>query len=74
MPRMGALEREETRSLILICRGERNTYKQILSVVNENLKKYNNTLSPKGLLKIIQRTKDDAQEWLQIFQWAKMRM
>jgi hypothetical protein len=39
MPRMGALEREETRSLILICRARGYNYKQILSVVNDNLKK-----------------------------------
>ena len=71
MPRMGALEREETKSLILICRARGYNYKQILSVVNDNLKKYNNTLSPKGLLKIIQRTKDDAQEWLRNLSMGK---
>ena len=47
MPRMGALEREETRSLILVCRARGYNHKQILSVVNDNLKKYNNTLSEK---------------------------
>ena len=71
MPRMGALEREETKSLILICRARGYNYKQILSVVNDNLKKYNNTLSPKGLLKIIQKTKDDAQEWLRNLSMGK---
>ena len=64
MPRMGALEREETKSLILVCRARGYNHKQILSVVNDNLRKYNNTLSEKGLLNIIQKTKDDAQEWL----------
>jgi hypothetical protein len=44
MPRMGALEREETRSLILVCRARGYNHKQILSVVNDNLKKYNNTV------------------------------
>ena len=61
---MGALEREETKSLILVCRARGYNHKQILSVVNDNLRKYNNTLSEKGLLNIIQKTKDDAQEWL----------
>jgi hypothetical protein len=64
MPRMGALEREETKSLVLVCRARGYNHKQILSVVNDNLRKYNNTLSEKGLLNIIQKTKDDAQEWL----------
>jgi hypothetical protein len=64
MPRMGTLEREETKSLILVCRARGYNHKQILSVVNDNLRKYNNTLSEKGLLNIIQKTKDDAQEWL----------
>ena len=64
MPRMGALEREETKSLILVCRARGYNHKQILSVVNDNLRKYNNTLSEKGLLNIIKKTKDDAQEWL----------
>jgi hypothetical protein len=64
MPRMGALEREETKSLILVCRARGYNHKQILSVVNDNLRKYNNALSEKGLLNIIQKTKDDAQEWL----------
>jgi replicative DNA helicase len=64
MPRMGALEREESKSLILVCRARGYNHKQILSVVNDNLRKYNNILSEKGLLNIIQRTKNDAQEWL----------
>lgn len=64
MPRMGALEREETKSLILMCRARGYNHKQILSVVNDNLRKYNNTISEKGLLNIIQKAKDDAQEWL----------
>ncbi len=64
MPRMGALEREETKSLILVCRARGYNHKQILSVVNDNLRKYNNILSEKGLLNIIQKTKGDAQEWL----------
>jgi hypothetical protein len=61
---MGALEREETKSLILVCRARGYNHKQILSVVNDNLRRYNNTLSEKGLLNIIQKTKKDAQEWL----------
>ena len=64
MPRMGALEREETKSLILVSRARGYDHKQILSVVNDNLRKYNNALSEKGLLNIIQKTKGDAQEWL----------
>lgn len=39
-------------------------YKQILSVVNDNLKKYNNSLSEKGLLHILQATKEEARGWL----------
>ena len=64
MPRMGVVEREETKSLILVCRARGYNHKQILSAVNDNLRKYNNALSDKGLLNIIQKTKDDAQEWL----------
>ncbi|MGA9843274.1 MAG: hypothetical protein WBP64_07750 [Nitrososphaeraceae archaeon] len=64
MPRMGALEKEETKSLILVCRARGYNHKQILSNLNDNLRKYNNTLSNKGLLNIIQKTKYDAQEWL----------
>ena|SRR5215813_7586088 len=64
MPRMGAIEKEEVKSLILVCRARGYNSKQILSVVNDNLRKYNNTLSEKGLLNIIQKTKYDAQEWL----------
>ena len=47
-----------------MCRARGYNHKQILSVVNDNLRKYNNALSDKGLLNIIQKTKDDAQEWL----------
>jgi replicative DNA helicase len=47
-----------------VCRARGYNHKQILSVVNENLRKYNNIISEKGLLNIIQKTKDDAQEWL----------
>ena len=47
-----------------MCRARGCNHKQILSVVNDNLRKYNNTLSEKGLVNIIQKTKDDAQEWL----------
>jgi nicotinic acid phosphoribosyltransferase len=64
MPRMGVVEREETKSLILVCRARGYNYKQILSVVNDNLKKYNNSLSEKGLLHILQATKEEAKEWL----------
>jgi hypothetical protein len=70
MPRMGALEKEETNSLILACRA-RGYHKQILSVVNDNLKRYNSTLSEKGLLNIIQKTKYDAQEWLRNLSMGK---
>jgi hypothetical protein len=49
MLRMGAVEREETKSLIVVCRARGYNHKQILSVVNDNLKKHNNTLSDKGL-------------------------
>ena len=48
MPRMGVVEREETKSLILVCRARGYNHKQVLSVVNDNLRKYNNTLSDKG--------------------------
>src|SRR5215510_3476969 len=71
MPRLGAIEKEEVKSLILICRARGYNYKQILSVVNDNLRKHNNTLSQKGLLKIIQKTKDDAQEWLRNLSMGK---
>ena len=71
MPRMGVVEREETKSLILVCRARGYNHKQILSVVNDNLKKYNNTLSDKGLLNIIQKTRDDAQEWLRTLSIGK---
>ena len=64
MPRLGVTQKEEVKSLILICRARGYNYKQILSVVNDNLRKYNNSLSEKGLLHILQKTKDDAQEWL----------
>ena len=47
-----------------MCRARGYNHKQILSVVNDNLRKYNNTISEKGLLNIIQKTKKDAQEWL----------
>ena len=35
MPRMGALEREETKSLILVCRARGYNHKQILSAVTQ---------------------------------------
>jgi hypothetical protein len=47
-----------------VCRARGYNHKQILSVVNDNLRKHNNTLSDKGLLNIIQKMKDDAHEWL----------
>ena len=71
MPRMGVVEREETKSLILVCRARGYNHKQILSAVNDNLRKYNNALSDKGLLNIIQKTKDDVQEWLRNLSMGK---
>ena len=38
--------------------------KQILSVVNDNLRKYNNSISEKAIFNILAKTKKDAQEWL----------
>ena len=35
------------------------------------MRKHNNTLSDKGLLNIIQKTKDDAQEWLRNLSMGK---
>jgi hypothetical protein len=40
MPGMGVVEREETKSLILVCGARGYNYKQILSVVNDNLRKH----------------------------------
>ena len=45
MPKMGASRERETQSLILVCRARGYNHKQILSVVNDNLRKYNNSLS-----------------------------
>ena len=42
MPRMGVVEREETKILILVCRARGYNHKQILSVVNDNLTKKSN--------------------------------
>ena len=39
MPRYGGGKREETKSLILVCRARGYNHKQILSVVNDNLGK-----------------------------------
>ena len=63
MPRLGAIEKEEVKSLILVCRARGYNYKQILSVVNENLRKYNDGISEKAIFNILAKTKRDAQEW-----------
>ena len=52
------------KSLILVCRARGYNSKQILSVVNDNLKKYNNSISEKAIFNILAKTKKDAQEWL----------
>src|SRR5215813_12727556 len=64
MPRMGAIEKEEVKSLILVCRARGYNYKQILSVVKDNLRKHNNSISEKAIFNILAKTKKDAQEWL----------
>ena len=64
MPRLGAIEKEEVKSLILVCRARGYNHKQILSVVNDNLKKHNNSISEKAIFNILAKTKKDAQEWL----------
>ena len=64
MPRLGVIEKEEVKSLILVCRARGYNYKQILSVVNDNLKKHNNSISEKAIFNILTKTKKDAQEWL----------
>ena len=64
MPRLGVIEKEEVKSLILVCRARGYNYKQILSVVNDNLKKHNNSISEKAIFNILAKTKQDAQEWL----------
>jgi hypothetical protein len=38
MPRLGAIEKEEVKSIILVCRARGYNYKQILSVVNDSLR------------------------------------
>ncbi len=48
MPRLGAIEKEEVKSTILVCRARGYNYKQILSVVNDSLRKYNNSVSEKS--------------------------
>jgi hypothetical protein len=57
MPRLGAIEKEEVKSLILVCRARGYNYKQILSVVNDNLKKYNNSILEKAIFNILAKTK-----------------
>ncbi|HEY7080870.1 MAG TPA: hypothetical protein VH500_14295 [Nitrososphaeraceae archaeon] len=64
MPRLGVVEKEEVKSLILVCRARGYNSKQILSIVNDNLKKYNNSISEKAIFNILAKTKKDAQEWL----------
>jgi GTPase involved in cell partitioning and DNA repair len=64
MPRLGAVEKEEVKSLILVCWARGYNYKQILSVVNDNLRKYNNSISEKAIFIILAKSKKDAQEWL----------
>jgi hypothetical protein len=64
MPRLGAMEKEEVKSLILVCRARGHNSKQILSVVNDNLRKHNNSISEKAIFNILAKTKKDAQEWL----------
>jgi hypothetical protein len=64
MPRLGAMEKEEVKSLILVCRARGYNYKQIFSVVNDDLKKHNNSISEKAIFNILAKTKKDAQECL----------
>ena len=64
MQRLGAIEREEVKSLILVCRARGYNSKQILSVVNDNLRKHNDRISEKAVFNILAKTKKDAQEWL----------
>jgi hypothetical protein len=67
MPRLGAIEKEEVKSLILVCRARGYNYKQILSVVNDNLRKHNNSISEKAIFNILAKTKQDVPEWLKSF-------
>ena len=64
MLRLGVIEKEEVKSLILVCRARGYNSKQILSVVNDNLRKHNNSISEKAIFHILAKTKKDAQEWL----------
>ena len=64
MPRLGVVEKEEEKSLILVCRARGYNSKQILSIINDNLKKYNNSISEKAIFNILAKTKKDAQGWL----------
>ena len=59
MPRLGTIEKEEVKSLILICNGRGYNYKQILSVVNDNLRKYESMTiaSQKVIFNILAKTK-----------------
>lgn len=57
MPRLGAIEKEEVKSLILVCRARGYNHKQILSVVNDILKKHNNSISEKAIFNILAKTK-----------------
>ena len=45
------------KSLILVCRARGYNYKQILSVVNDYLKKHNNSISEKAIFNLWQRQK-----------------
>ena len=68
MPRLGAIEKEEVKSLILVCRARGYNYKQILSVVNDNLRKYNNTMSEKAIFNILAKQKTMLRNGYEIFQ------
>ena len=57
MPRLGVIEKEDVKSLILVCRARGYNYKQILSAVNDNLRKYNNSISEKAIFSILAKTK-----------------
>ena len=59
MPRLGTIEKEEVKNLILICNGRGYNYKQILSVVNDNLRKYESMTiaSQKVIFNILAKTK-----------------
>lgn len=66
MPRkFSAVMKQDIKSVILMCKAREYNIKQIQTVVNDHLHQYNDSVSDKYIINVLERSKDESYKWFQ---------